>query len=121
MVDALDGAGGLRLSPEQMLQWGIAQGLGGYSDLSKLIKRFPGNPQAEKAYLQIFDNVVTGFAARTLTRNRTNADLVERLFKEFSTAFPNSPEMARALMLRAQISYRTGKKCQAIARKNDYY
>ncbi len=120
IVEALKGAGGLKLSPEQMLQWAIAQGLSGHSVLTDLIKRYPDSVQAERAYLRIFENINRGFAARTLSHNRRNAKLLERYFSRFASRFPNSALMERALLLRSEFNYRCGKKCQAIARKNDY-
>ncbi|MBW7996920.1 MAG: lytic transglycosylase domain-containing protein [Candidatus Glassbacteria bacterium] len=120
LVEAMNGAGGLKLGPERMLEWARAQGLTGHSDLTALIKRHSGSSQAEQAYLQIFENVNRGFSARQLSRNRRNAELLERYFKQFAARFPDSPEMERALLLRSEFNFRCGKKCQAIARKNDY-
>ena len=120
VVEALRGTGGLKLSPEHKLQWAIAQGLSGHSDLTELIKRYPDSPQAERAYLRIFENINRGFAARTLSHNRRNATLLEKIFSQFTSRFPDSPQMERALLLRSEFNYRCGKKCQAIARKNDY-
>ncbi len=120
VVEAMKGAGGLQLSPEQKLQWAIAQGLSGHSDLTELIRSYPGSPQAERAYLRIFENINRGFAARSLSHNRRNATLLEKYFAQFAARFPHSPDMERALLLRSEFNYRCGRKCQAIARKNDY-
>ncbi len=120
VVEALRGAGGLKLSPEHKLQWAIARGLSGHTDLTELIKRHPESPQAERAYLRIFENINRGFAARTLSHNRRNATLLEKYFSQFSSRYPNSRYMEISLLLRAEFNYRCGKKCQAIARKNDY-
>lgn len=120
LVEAMDGAGGLKLGPGRMLAWARAQGRTGHPELTTLIERYPDSPQAEQAYVQILDNVNSGFSARTLSHNRRNAELVERYFGMFRERFSNSRYMQRAFLLRSEFNYRCGRKCEAIARKNDY-
>ncbi|RLB12077.1 MAG: hypothetical protein DRG82_17455, partial [Deltaproteobacteria bacterium] len=120
LVDALNGTGGMKLSPEQMLDWGRALGLGGNHVLRKLISRCPESKEAELAYIQMFKNIERGFAQWTLSRSFRQAELLEKYFTRFCRAFPESPYLQEALILRARFNYRCGKKSQAIARKNDY-
>jgi len=119
LVNNLGKAGGLELTPQQVLSWGKSRGLNGHSALVKLISRFPSSAESELACLQIFRNVNRGFPQRSLSRNFSNSDLVERYFKRFAAEFPRSPYLGQALVLRAEFNYRCGKKSQAIARKND--
>ena len=119
LVNNLGNAGGLELTPQQILAWGRSQGLNGHSALVRLIERFPASPESELAYLQIFKNTNRGFPQRSLSRNFRHSDLFEKHFNRFTRDFPHSAYLPEALILRAEFNYRCGKKSQAIARKND--
>ena len=120
LVDRLNGAGGLALTLPQRLAWGRSQGLGGHSTLVKLFERHLGAPESELACIQIFKNFNQGFASRSLSTNRRLSDLMEKYYAEFGGSYPFSPYLQQLLSLRAEFNYRCGKKCEAIARKNEH-
>ena len=120
LVDHLDGPGGLALTLPQLLAWGRSQGLSGQSTLVKLFERHPGAPESELACIQIFKNFNQGFAQRSLSYNRRLSDLMEKYYAEFGVSFPSSSYLPQLLSLRAEFNYRCGKKCEAIARKNEH-
>ncbi|MFH1068261.1 MAG: lytic transglycosylase domain-containing protein [Candidatus Glassbacteria bacterium] len=116
----LNGAGGLKLSADEMLAWAATQGRNGHNQLLDVIKRFPRTPECERAYLLIFRNFNNGFSARTLSRNRSLAAQLDRHYDQFSGQFPQSEYLPEVLLLYSEFNYRCGKRCQAISRKNDY-
>ncbi|HUU27722.1 MAG TPA: transglycosylase SLT domain-containing protein [archaeon] len=120
LVDAVRDLEKIRLTPQQMLTWGRAQGLAGNSTLRKLIDRYPESKEAELAYVEMFNNINRGFLQRGLSSNFRQADHLEQYFSRFTEAFPSSAYFPDILLVRSEFNYRCGKKSQAIARKNDH-
>jgi len=124
LVDALGSdkapPGPIRLSAANRLAWGRALGLSGAPVLSRLIELHPGSGEAEEACYQIFSDINRGFAQRSLSNNYRQAKRFDRYFNNFTSVFPRSRYLEKALELGAIFHYRCGRKSQAIARKNDY-
>ena len=108
------------LSAENYLNWGYSEGYSGNAVLKKLTEKYPGTPQAEKAYLRMMSNISYLFAGRSLSSNRSQADKADEYLEKFLAAFPNSEHLGEALELVAGHHYSCGRKSFAIARKNEY-